>query len=154
MSFYSTLDLKTYAISEKQTIYNFASMDDLWFKIYPLIKDQQWFNEIKLNYWGKRSTNKSLISHLLEEEEFTEEDITEPWLSHKSTNPSKCGYWIFPHNCGQVNGYFLYQILIHLGFDVTVVRSEDHCYLLDKNNIIYDLLWEPFDIHCSNLSCY
>lgn len=129
-------------------------MNHLWKIIYPLSKDQKWFDRIRLNYWGDRDSKKSLIENLLLENEFNEEDITEPWLSHASSDPYTCGYWIFPHNCGLVNGYFLYNILVNLGYNVKVIQTEDHCYLLDSNNIIYDLIWEPFNIHESNLSCY
>lgn len=58
-------------------------------------------------------------------------------------DPSDIRWWIYPHNCTIMNGFFMYIIMKKSGFNISIYESNSHTFLKDNNGKVIDMYWQP-----------
>lgn len=123
-----------------------------WPLMYNKIKDTVWFKAIAIYYSEKMTTDDKVKLNYKSspvivvtgmEKEQDEETKT---ILQKAKSPENVEWWIVPHDCLCVNGFFLYLVMTYMGFKVIIYEAKNHIFLRDDKGRIADLYWQPLNI--------
>lgn len=137
---------------------NIIDMIALWPSVYTKIKDTIWFNKLATFYYemSRQKHIKWFEKPLVIAGDFKEDDFFGKCDDIKQlncTSPTMVQWWIYPHGCTVMNGMFLYLVLKNIDIKTQIYQSQNHTFLKDEQNQIYDMYWQPLG-YCAESHMY
>lgn len=129
-----------------------VDMKLLWPNLYNKIKDEKWFEGITKYYYTSvfdfqgdddyKSRPIIKVSNIWKDNKDEEVKI----ILDNAKSPIDPEWWITPHDCYNINGFFLYLVMIYSNYKVEIYCGNNHVFLKDNKGNIYDLYWQPLSI--------